>query len=277
MRIWKSGIALILAVGFLCGALAAWASLGEAAGQGQGPNFVTPTPGPDGRIIYIVKENDALWTIAALSGKTVEELMALNGLQPNDFLVPGMQLVLGVAGPAQPTAGAQAPASPTPAPTATPIYGTGEICVLLFVDQNGDARLQAGEPPLAGGKVSLADRSGSVAADYTTTAEYNADGEPADHCFDGLENGDYSISAAVPTGYNPTTSMNLPVRLAPGDIQYVEFGAQASAAIGGGADGSAGGRSVILGVVGVLLLAIAGALGYMATRYGRSSRSNLRS
>jgi LysM repeat protein len=276
MRFWKMGIGLMAGLGLAYAAIAVWTPPGEASSQYQGPNFVTPTPGPDGRIIYIVKQNDVLWTIAALSGKSVEEIMALNGLQTNDFLVPGMQLILGVAGPAQPTAGAQAPASATPAPTATPIYGTGEICVLLFVDENGDARLQANEPPLAGGKISLADRSGSVAADYTTTAETNADGEPASHCFDGLDNGDYSVSAAVPAGYNPTTSMNLPVRLAPGDMQYVEFGAQPSAAIGGGSDGSSGGRSVILGVIGVLLLVVAGGLGYMATRYGRSNRSSLR-
>src|SRR3990170_1767426 len=58
--------------------------------------FVTPTPGPDGKIIYIVQDGDVLWTIAALSGKSVEELMALNGLQPNEYLTTGMRLLLGV-------------------------------------------------------------------------------------------------------------------------------------------------------------------------------------
>ncbi|MEE8567807.1 MAG: LysM domain-containing protein, partial [Anaerolineales bacterium] len=35
--------------------------------------FLTPTPGPDGIIIYIVQEGDSLWRIAAIAGITVEE------------------------------------------------------------------------------------------------------------------------------------------------------------------------------------------------------------
>src|SRR3972149_7677287 len=89
----------------------AWAD-SEPAPHAQ-TGFVTPTPGPDGRVVYVVKEGDDLWTIAALSGKTLEELMALNGIQPGDYIIPGMQLVLGFGGPAQPTAGPGALPSPT--------------------------------------------------------------------------------------------------------------------------------------------------------------------
>lgn len=246
------------------------------AGAESGPppqsqtSFVTPTPGPDGRIVYIVKEGDAIWTIAALSGKTPEELMALNGIQPGDFITPGMELVLGFGGPVQPTAEPGAVPSATSIPTTpTPIFGTGQICVLLFVDSNGDARFEEGELALPNGEVSVIDVDGNVAGEQTT------DDTPEGHCFDEIRNGDYNVSAAVPVGYNPTTAMNVPVRLNPGDVQYVEFGAQASAALGGGSgDGSQ--RSPLLGVLGLALLMIAGGLGYLASRYGRETPKSLR-
>src|SRR3990170_3925628 len=160
----------------------AWADSAPAPDAQTG--FVTPTPGPDGRVVYVVKEGDDLWTIAALSGKTLEELMALNGIQPGDYIIPGMQLVLGFGGPVEATAGPGAQPSPTSIPA------------------------------------------------------------------------------------TPTPAMNVPIRLNPGDVQYVEFGAQPSAALGG--DGGPGGqRSPLLGVVGLALLLAAGGLGYLASRYGR--------
>ena len=33
----------------------------------QATAFQTPTPGADGRIVYIVRQNDTLWQISALS------------------------------------------------------------------------------------------------------------------------------------------------------------------------------------------------------------------
>jgi hypothetical protein len=237
--------------------------------EAQGTGFVTPTPGPDGRIIYVVQEGDSLWTIAALSGKSVEELMALNGIQPGDFLTPGAQLLLGLGGPVLPTLAAETrPTATLRAATATPVFGTGEICILLFLDVNGNARLDAGETALPGGQVSIAEPSGILAGEDTTGDA------PEGRCFAGLLNGDYNVSAAAPQDHNPTTSMNIPVRLAPGEIKYIEFGAQASAALGGG--GSAGARSTLLGVIGVLLLMGAGALAYVAARYGRRTPMSLR-
>jgi len=255
--------ALTLAVGVLAGL--APVSMAEA----QGPGFATPTPGPDGKILYTVQEGDTLWTIAALSGKSVEELMALNGIQPGDFLTPGAQLLLGLAGPTLPTAPPETrPTATLRAATPTPVFGTGDICVLLFLDVNGNARLDEGETPLPGGQISIAEPSGVVAGEDTTGDA------PEGRCFTGLLNGDYNVSAAAPQDHNPTTSMNLPVRLAPGEIKYIEFGAQASAALGGG--GSAGARSTALGVLGVVLLLAAGGLGYVATRYGRRTPMSLR-
>jgi len=216
------------------------------APQGQGGSFPTPTPGPDGRIIYQVQENDDFWTIAAVAGISLEELYALNGIQPGDFAVPGMELLLGFSGPAQASPQPEDQATATSeAPTPTPEFSTVNLCVLLYLDENGNARLE------------------------TTT-------DPEGTCIEKLDAGDYNISAAAPAEYNPTTSMSLPLRMQPGDVHYVQFGAQPSAALTrpGGQDG--GGGSIWFGVIGGLLLLAAGGLGYYAFRYDRRSPTSLK-
>ncbi len=244
---------------------------GLAAPEAQGGTFVTPTPGPDGKIIYIIQEGDSLWVIAANAGISVEQLRALNGLAIDEIIVPGKQLLLGYAGPAQPTAAeGQAPtATPIP-PTPTPVFGTAEICALLFVDDNGNAMLDSGEPPLGGGQVSIANVSGQLAAEFTTTVEYTEDGLPLSHCVPDLQTGDYNVSAAVPPDYNPTTAMSVPVRIDAGDTRYVEFAAQPSAALVND-DGGSRQRSTALGILGLVLLAAAGGLAFYASRLGRKS------
>ncbi|HKY84738.1 MAG TPA: LysM peptidoglycan-binding domain-containing protein [Anaerolineales bacterium] len=265
-RRWRVGMIATMLIG---GPLVAWGGGQPGALAANAAAFTTPTPGPDGKIIYIVQEGDDLWTIAALIGKSVEELMALNGIQPGDYITPGMELVLGSAGPVLPTAAPEARPTITLFPvTPTPVFGTGEICILLFLDVNGNARLDAGETALPGGQISIAEPSGVVAGEDTTSDD------PAGRCFEGLLNGDYNVSAAAPQDHNPTTSMNIPLRLAPGEIKYIEFGAQASAALGGGVSASA--RSTVLGVIGIVLLLGAGGLAYFATRYGRRTPMSLR-
>jgi hypothetical protein len=241
--------------------------------------FPTPTPGPDGRIIYRVQEGDSLWRIAAIAGISLEELMAMNGIQPGDFISPGMELELGIGGPALPTA---APLGVQPSPTAptstpTPLVGTAEICVLLFQDVNGNGRLEETELPLEGGKVSVVDTNGIVAGEYTTEALLEQlEEDLIGYCFTDLEGGDYNVSAAVPPGYNATTSLNAPVSIAPGDIKYLQFGAQPSSALLGGDGLDGGGRSSLLGLVGLVLLVAAGGLGFYASRLSKSQPRSLR-
>jgi hypothetical protein len=238
----------------------------QAKPLAQPTPFLTPTPGPDGRIIYIVQPGDTLWDIAAIAGITVEELMSRNGIQPGDYITEGMELELGIAAPARPTEipGAE-PTEIAPQFSPTPLSGTGEICVLLFRDDNGDARLDEGEEPLANGQVSVADVSGRLAGEHTT------DTNPEGHCFQDLEMGDYNISAAVPPDHNPTTVMNLPLRLEPGDIKYIQFGAQPSSSIQDALGVNGGSRSTLLGLLGVFLLFVGLGLGFYAWRYKRHS------
>lgn len=242
--------------------------------------FPTPTPGPDGNIIYEVKPDDSLWRIAAIANMSIEELMALNGIQADDVIAPGMRLLLGTGGPAPP-ATLPPDAFPTETPiavTPTPEFGVGEICVLLFLDENGDARLDPGEMTLTGGQISVMEAGGEVAGEHTTGPGelYDEDGDIQGYCFTGLQNGDYSVSAAVPPEYNATTGMNIPVNLKPGDQTFVQFGAQPSEAAGGGVVAQGQDRSYLLGALGVLLLFSAGGVGYYALRMGRSRPSSLR-
>ena len=264
---WKSLLA-VLAVGLLMlvGLIfTATASAGTNAPAAQAPTpFPTPTPNANGEIIYTVQLDDTAWRIAALAGISLEELYALNGLQPTDFITPGMQLLLGTGGPPVSTTVPGLEGSPTPIPlTPTPISGTGDICGMLFTDVNGNARLDPGEPPLENGLINVSDSAGQQVGEATT------DADPEGQCFAGLINGDYNVSAAVPDDYNPTTALNIPIRLEPGDIMFVEFGAQPSGALSGAVGGADGGRSTILGVAGGLLLLIAGFLAYQAARYNR--------
>lgn len=239
--------------------------------------FLTPTPRQDGKIVYLVQEGDSPWRIAAIAGITLEELMAVNGIQPGDYISPGMELELGVGGPAVATAASfDAQATPTQdLLTPTPVVGTAEICIMLFMDENGNGRLEEGELPLAGGRISIADVNGIVAGEITTE-NLSEEEDPVGHCFPELKNGDYNVSAAVPPEYNPTTGLNVPVSLKPGDIKYLQFGAQPSSSIGSSLDSADGGRSTVLGLLGVLLLISAGALGYYASRISRRSPRSLR-
>lgn len=270
---------LVLAAGLII-ALAAGAAPASgpalAAPAEQPPTpFPTPTPNDQGEIIYTVQEGDTAWRIAAIAGITLEELYALNGLQDTDFLQPGRQLVLGRVQPPQHTQDPEA-VEEAPQATPTPERGTGEICALLFEDANGNARLDEVEVPLSGGQVSVANASGQVVGESETADQMNEEEDIVGVCFSDLEDGDYNVSGAVPEGYNPTTSMNAPVRLNPGESKFVEFGAQASAAALEDAQEAGGGRSTLLGVVGVALLFAAGGLGYYATRYGRNTPRSLR-
>ena len=51
----------------------------QAAPDRQIPIY-TPTAGPDGRIIWIVKANDTLLSISLISGVPVDEIRGLNNL-----------------------------------------------------------------------------------------------------------------------------------------------------------------------------------------------------
>jgi murein DD-endopeptidase MepM/ murein hydrolase activator NlpD len=242
----------------------------QAAPFLQPTPFPTPTPGPDGRILYTVQEGDTLNRISAISGITVDEIRALNNLS-GDIIAPGQVLLLGLAGPAQPTEapGVTLPTN-TPAPTPTVGVSTGMMCILLFEDVNGDALRQTEEMPIAGGAISISSREGEVSLTADTTGTLDADGEPLPECFDDLPSGDYNITIAAPEGYNPTTLMNYALTLGGGDETYLDFGAQANAETitESNADGAAGGGILgpVVGIFGIILVAAGIGLAIYASR-----------
>src|SRR5512134_2905697 len=79
--------------------------------------FPTPTPGPDGRIVYKVQDGDTLLRIALIAGITVDELRGLNEITGDNIFV-GQELLLGLGGPSQVTP------TPGPSPTRTPLLPT---------------------------------------------------------------------------------------------------------------------------------------------------------
>jgi LysM repeat protein len=239
----------------------------SAAPDLQSPIF-TPTPGPDGRIIYIVKANDTLLSISLISGIPVEQLRTMNHLT-DDTIIEGQKLLLGLAGPLEvtPTAGpSPTPVPITPTPTAKPGYAN--LCVLLFNDQNGDSIRQAEEPSIPDGAISVNNRSGSV----SLTSKTISGTDP--YCFENISEGDYTISVAVPAGYNATTTTNYSLSLKPGDSSYVDFGAQANAETLSQVPipTTTDTHSPLLGIVGGLLLIAGLGLAFFAGRLFKTKR-----
>lgn len=226
--------------------------------------FPTPTPGTDGRIIYIVKDGDTLWRVSAITGVPLDQLRELNDLGTEEPIVPGQELLLGHGGPAEvtPTSGP----SPTPEPlepTPSPQPGSGTLCVLVFDDRNGDSLRQEEEPSIPGGRISISDRIGEVSITEDTVAGL----EP--QCWEELPEGDYNITVAIPDGYNPTTVLNYALKLEPGSETQIDFGAQmGSERIAEAESPSGSDRSPMLGIIGVLFLLGGIGLGILAGRSG---------
>jgi hypothetical protein len=234
----------------------------NAAPLAQITAFPTPTPGPDGRIMYTVKTGDSLWRISAVSGISLDELRLLNNLGPNDIIIPGQELLLGLGGPAGqiPTQGA--PPTPTSElPTPTPGIGTATLCVLLYEDINGDALRQEEEISLPGGAISINDRFGEVSITKDTPSGGISDNlfpEPEElgfTCTEELEKGEYNATVAIPDGYNATTPLSYAAVLNPGDEILLAFGAQPNTDTSAQAPIPTGnGNSPLIGILGGFLL-----------------------
>ncbi len=243
----------------------------QAAPQRQVP-ISTPTPGPDGKIIWIVQSNDTLLSISLITNVPVDQIRQLNNLT-GDTIIVGQKLIIGLAGPAlvTPTLGP----SPTPTPilpTPSPRPGSGTLCILLFNDLNGDSIRQEEEPALPGGAISITNRIGSVSLNAGTEDPDLTDDIPH-RCFEDLPEGEFTVSVAIPGGYNATTNNNYTIDLRAGDQTYIDFGAQANSQTL--AENtilpSEGQRSPLLGVVGGLFLMLGIGLAIFAARLLRSS------
>jgi hypothetical protein len=243
----------------------------NAAPNGQVSSIPTPTAGPDGRIIYIVKAGDSCIVVAAINAITIDQLRQFNAnLDENCTLVEGQELLIGIISLAgTPTAGP----SPTPLPptaSPTPFTGTTLICVILYEDSNGDTLKNTNEPTIEGGAISVTEINGEYSASLNTIA--SVDPEYAGECFNDVPEGEYNITVGVPDLYNPTMNLNSTIKVNAGDLATVSFGAQSR---DGGLENPEtpqdpqGGGSPIFGILGTLFLLGGAGLGYYAWRSGR--------
>jgi len=227
--------------------------------------YYTPTAQPDGRIVYTVKEADSCISIALLNNISEDQLRLLNDLDGDAclFLRIGRELVLGTV---EPDTGPPPELTATPIfPSPTPFNGTADLCVLLFEDINGNTLIDDDtiELPLEGGAVSVNDRVGKVSlSEETNNLE--------EICFVGLDEGEYTVSVAVPSGYNPTMRNSATLKLSAGDTVRIDFGAQLSSA--GEVeieDNPQTSRSPFLGIMGGLILVVGLGFGLYAIRIQR--------
>lgn len=253
----RAGLAVLLGLCALPGLLAVPAA---AAPQSQ-IYYSTPTPDADGRILYIVKPGETCLSISLLTGVSLADLRSLNNLSEECLLRENQQLMLGVVTAVPPTAGPSA--TPTALlPTPTPFNGTGEVCVYLFDDVNGNSVPDETETGIVGGAISLTDRVGKVSLTGTTL------GGTDPVCFAELDEGEFNVSVGVPEGYNATTQLNYTLTVRAGETSNVDFGAQLSAAAQP-LSPAEGGTSPLLGVLGVLVVLAGGGLGFYVLRTRR--------
>lgn len=247
----------------------AWISSGVQAAPGAPQSsYPSPTPGPDGRIIYIVKQGDTCESISLMFGVTLDYLRGTNNLDANCSLVEGQKLMLGVGGPSS--------ASPTPGPsqtptlvlpTATPVAGgLAEVCVLVYNDVNGDGLRQADERAIPGAAISLTSLDGSFSETLTTTINPDATAYQG-VCFKNVPMGNYNVSAAAPVGYNPTISLTSNVDVTAGDTVYIDYGAQAGT--GAQTNTPRNRLSPLLGIIGAFFLLAGMGLGVYVWRVMR--------
>src|SRR5215207_8137945 len=233
--------------------------------------FLTATPGPDGRIMYTVVEGDSCLQVALLHNITVQQLRQFNNRLDDDCtLTVGQPLVVGLPQAEAPTAG-PAPTLPPPTATATPVSGTTEVCVLLFDDMNGDALRQETEFGIDGGAVSLTNLNGSYSQTQDTSSAVDPDTlEPVRACFIDVPKGEYNVSMAVPDAYNPTMVVSYTLTVKAGDRASIDFGAQSKTiTVSETTEPEQGSRSSLLGIFGFLLLLGGAGLGYYAYRSGQ--------
>ena len=242
-----------------------WLPAGASSSQQESPP--TPTPGTDGRIIYVVQAGDNCFRVAAINGITVEQLRQLNSkLDENCTLTEGQELLIGVVAAATATAPTSA-AVGTPTITPTPLSGLTEVCVLLFNDLNGDSMRQDTEPAIAGGAVSVTEANGKYSASLDTIIP----SDPTVYqgiCFSNVPEGTYNITMAIPDSYNPTMALSYSLEVNAGDRAFVDFGAQSKDVVVDQTEteGNSGGASTGLVIFGIVLLLGGAGLGYYAWR-----------
>jgi len=178
----------------------------------------TSTPDPEGNIYYVVQPNDSLWSIAARSGISLQELLDLNEIEEDSVVNPGDQILIGhVDPPATPTSDIPTATLPPPPPTETPIPLRTAICMTAFDDINRDGAQDAGELLLAG--VAF-----TVFNDQIVVANHITDGVSEPYCLEALEAGTYHVTRSITPNEVLTTQGDWAMTLTEGSELNLAFG-----------------------------------------------------
>ncbi len=234
------------------------------------PPGATSTPLPDGTLVHIVQHGETLFSIARRYGVTVEQLRQLNGIGSDNLIHTGQRLVISTApNSSTPTPTAQPTPPPSPTATAAPTPRPAVLCLVAYVDRNGDGSYQPQEDALLPGLTVRLDGPHGPVGTYIT------DGMSEPYCFQGLEAGDYLLTSLPPEGYLALQPETRHLTLEAGEesscfLGYRREGAEAltpsPAPTGSGADeapppeatpatSSSGGRAIGGTIVIVLLAA----------------------
>ncbi len=246
---------LVLTLGF-----GAFLNAGSASAAAQATALPLPEPDASGRILYTVQPGDSPFLIAAKFQLDINQLNILNNWTSDTVLQEGQVVILALASTPDP----DSTATPTPGADETPeSAGTGTISVLLFDDVNGDGLRQETEFGIANGAVSVTHRTGLASRQETTFSLIDVEGLPVLNTFADLPAGEYTVSMAVPDGYNPTTGLSKTIDLTAGGSVTLNFGAQLSSeAQANQLSPEEGGRSPLMGLLGFVLLVSGLGLGY---------------
>jgi uncharacterized protein (DUF2141 family) len=242
-----------------------------ASSDFQATPFPTPTALQDGRILYVVLAGDSQWLISAKFNIDIDDLRLLNNWTADQILIEGQVILLGLAQQEAPTATIEPDADVTPVGTPEE-QGTSLICVLLFEDVNGNALREETEFGISGGAVSISERTGLASDSADTTDAVDTDGDPVLSCFEDIPPGEYTVSVAAPEGLNPTTEQSVTLTLNAGDAATLNFGSQiSSSAQDSQLSPEEGGRSPLLGLLGIFMLFSGLALGVYTLQSARRS------
>jgi uncharacterized protein YkwD len=115
-----------LVTGYVAGGHSANSTVPAVAAQpvfGPVAQLVTATPQADGSVVHTVEEGQTLWTIAAIYGIDLAQLLSYNNLTEDSFVHEGDRLTVRAAPTETPSPAPTATISPSPGPP-TPIPPT---------------------------------------------------------------------------------------------------------------------------------------------------------
>ena len=260
----KQTLILITIAALLLGILILTAPSQVYAGALPQSALNTPTPNDAGQILYTVVEGDNCTRVFLLFDVPIDQIIQLNDLDEECSISPGQQLLIAVVDPATatPEGPVQTPTAGPPTPTTFP--GFAEVCVVLYEDLDGNQKRSASEFYLAGGVISMNNRSGTFSETLNTVGGDPSLVDPV--CFENVPEDEYNLSMGIPEGYNPTTSMNYALKVNAGDTIVVDFGAQPSSRVIDDDPSSGGNRSPLLLAIGLFLLAGGAGLAFFFIR-----------